>query len=749
MEDSIIIGLAQNIAILLSFSMMYDYFWSRNEKLFGMYFKLGAGIVLGGIGIVLILTPWHFVPGVFFDTRSVMLSIAGLFFGPIPTVTAMIITAAYRVSIGGAGALMGISVILSSGLIGLFWRQFRPSWRKKNRTLELGAMGLLVHLAMLCCTLLLPGDIKWKTLSNIALPVIVIYPSATVLLGSLMLNQAENWKTRKALKISEERWHFALEGAGDGVWDWNPQTNKVYFSKQWKLMLGYEEDEIENKLEEWDKRVHPNDKEMVYKALNQYMAGKIPAYAVEHRLLCKDGSYKWIHDRGKIMVRDKDGKPLRFLGTHTDISEWKTVQEEVKKIGKHYQALIEKAPDGIVLIGIEGNFKYISPSARKMFGYSPTEDITGHPDEFTHPDDLPLVLSLLDNLIQDPSQVPTLQYRFRDKDGQWKWVESTFSNLLFDSSVEAIVINFRDITDRKLADEEISKLNQELEQKVIDRTNELEKRSRELIDNEAALLNLVEDLNLKSEELQRSTAQLEVTNKELEAFSYSVSHDLRAPLRAISGFVSILMEDYEKVLDAEGKRICNIIHSNAIKMGQLIDDLLSFSRLIRSELHHSKVNMDSLVKGVISDFETNHDLSKKKLIVQDLPESFGDANLLKQVWTNLISNAIKYSSKNENAQITIGSYPEKNEVVYYITDNGVGFDMEYVHKLFGVFHRLHSVNEFEGTGVGLAIVQRIINRHQGRVWAEGEIGKGASFYFSLPGNPQSNHLGFPEISIQN
>ena len=342
MENSIVIGLVQNIALLLTFSMLYDYFWSRNEKLFGIYFKLGAGIVLGGIGIVLILTPWHFVPGVFFDTRSVMLSIAGLFFGPAPTLTAMFVTGAYRASLGGAGTLMGISVILSSGLIGLLWRQFRPNWRKKNPTIELAAMGLLVHVAMLCCTLLLPGDIKWETLRNIALPVLLIYPIATVLLGTLMLNQAENWKTRKALKISEERWHFALEGAGDGVWDWNPQTNKVYYSKQWKLILGYEDHEIENKMEEWDKRVHPDDKDMINKALNHYLTGDVPAYAVEHRLLCKDGTYKWILDRGKIMVRDQDGKPLRFIGTHTDISERKEAQEKIKKLNEELEQKVEE-----------------------------------------------------------------------------------------------------------------------------------------------------------------------------------------------------------------------------------------------------------------------------------------------------------------------------------------------------------------------------------------------------------------------
>jgi len=328
---------------------------------------------------------------------------------------------------------------------------------------------------------------------------------------------------------------------------------------------------------------------------------------------------------------------------------------------------------------------------------------------------------------------PRFENLIRTKSG--KELDIVWSNVtqrLANGSFSGIASIGEDITERKKAEEKIIRLNEELEERVIERTRELERRSRELINNETALLNLVEDLNLKSEELQRSTAQLEVANKELEAFSYSVSHDLRAPLRAINGFVSILVEDYEKALDAEGKRICGIIQSNATKMGQLIDDLLSFSRLIRSEFKHSKIDMDSLVKSVIADFEVQQDLSQKNVHIHDLPQTSGDKNMIKQVWINLISNALKYSSKNEHVQIDIGSYPDQNEIVYYIKDNGVGFNMEYVHKLFGVFHRLHSMNEFEGTGVGLAIVQRIIKRHRGRVWAEGEVGKGATFYFSLP-----------------
>lgn len=731
MTKSIILGLIQNIAILLSFSMLYDYIWSENKKNRNFLPDILTGVILGIIGTVLILTPWHFVPGIFFDTRSVMLSISGLFFGPVPTLIAMIITALYRLYVGGGGSLMGVAVIFSSGTIGLIWSNYRPEWYK-NHTKELLSMGLTVHLLMLGCTSFLPEDLRWETFRNIALPVIIIYPIATVLLGKLMLKQSDNRETRIALNVSEKRWLFALEGAGDGVFDRNLQTAEIFFSKQWKQILGYEEHEIANSYNEWEKRVHPDDTEMVYKSLNRHLEGKTPVYLAEYRMQCKDGNYKWILARGKVMTHDQDGKPLRIIGTHTDITERKLTQEKIKKISLHYKALIEKAPDGIVLMDVEGNFKFLSPSALKIYGYSEAGEIKGRSADYIHPDDLPVVMATIQDMIQSPSLTPTIQYRFIDKSGSWKWAESTFSNLLTDESVEAIVVNFRDITESQKAQEEIKKLNEELEKKVTERTIELEKRRQELMNNETALLNLVEDLNLKSAELQKSTTQLELINNELEAFSYSVSHDLRAPLRAINGFINILFEDYEPNLDAEGKRICGIIQSNALKMGQLIDDLLSFSRLMRSELHHSRIDMESMVKNVISEFATIQDLSGKTIDFQGLNEGLGDQNMIKQVWINLISNAIKYTSKTENAQITIGSYINDGEHVYYIKDNGVGFNMNYVHKLFGVFHRLHNVNEFEGTGVGLAIVQRIIKRHRGRVWAEGEIGKGASFYFTLP-----------------
>jgi len=226
--------------------------------------------------------------------------------------------------------------------------------------------------------------------------------------------------------------------------------------------------------------------------------------------------------------------------------------------------------------------------------------------------------------------------------------------------------------------------------------------------------------------------KINTLNQELEAFTYTVSHDLRSPLRSISGYAQILEEDYGHTLDNEGKRVTNVIIKSSKRMGQLIDDLLNFSQIGRKELSNHAIDMNVLVQQLINDFKEQDKIIPIQFNVQHLDDCRGDLNMIRQVWFNLLSNAIKYSQKKNSIQIEIGSYKKGSESIYYVKDNGAGFDMQYVHKLFGVFQRLHRINEFEGTGVGLAIVKRIVTRHGGNVWAEGLPDLGATFYFSIP-----------------
>jgi PAS domain S-box-containing protein len=289
-----------------------------------------------------------------------------------------------------------------------------------------------------------------------------------------------------------------------------------------------------------------------------------------------------------------------------------------------------------------------------------------------------------------------------------------------------------DITERKQAEQKVLESQASLN-KALEASNQSRKTLLSVLEDQRMTEKEIKKLNIELEQrVTERTSQLLAANKELEAFSYSVSHDLRAPLRAIHSFTGILKEDYKDTLDDEGRRICGIIEKSSVHMGQLIDDLLSFSRIGRYELRITKIDMTKAVKTVFSELSGEEEKKQISFKVEKLPAASGDSAAIKQVLINLISNAIKYTSKNDTPEIVVGFEKSCKPPAYYVKDNGVGFDMQYANKLFGVFQRLHSSKEFEGNGVGLAIVQRIIHRHGGKVWAEGEVGKGATFFFTLP-----------------
>lgn len=251
-------------------------------------------------------------------------------------------------------------------------------------------------------------------------------------------------------------------------------------------------------------------------------------------------------------------------------------------------------------------------------------------------------------------------------------------------------------------------------------------------ETQRALLNILEDVEEERLMVERTKARLEASNDELEAFSYSISHDLRAPLRAIRGLSQAVLEDYSPSLDEGGRRYLALINENAVKMSDLIDDLLEFSRLGSEPLDVSEVDLGTLVRNAFEEIRTSEPEREISIVVNPVPRVRGDGAMLRQAMVNLVSNAIKYTRQKERATIEFGHYAQRHEDVFFIKDNGVGFDMQYVEKVFSVFSRLHPTSEFEGTGVGLALVRRIIERHGGRIWAEGAVDEGATFNFTLP-----------------
>ena len=380
----------------------------------------------------------------------------------------------------------------------------------------------------------------------------------------------------------------------------------------------------------------------------------------------------------------------------------KALQKSIKELSDYKYALDESSI--IAITDQTGIIKYVNQNFCKISKYSAEELLfkdhriinSGyHPKEYIRN----LWVTIANGKIWRG------ELKNKAKDGTYYWVDTTIVPFLNETGKPFQYVAIRsDITERKKIEEEIIQLNEDLEERV-----------------------------------RQRTLQLQLANEELEAFTYSVSHDLRSPLRIIDGYADILSEDYGSRLDEDGKRILGNIMENARRMGRLIDALLHLSRLGRKDIELHFVDMNNLLKSLLSEQSDNPAFKPDEIIVHHLEPVYCDSSLIKQVWINLISNAVKYSSVNKASRVEIGSEKNGSGVTYYVKDNGVGFDMKYSDKLFGVFQRLHKITEFEGTGVGLAIVFRIINKHNGKVWAEAEPGKGATFYFNLPFNNINNN----------
>jgi PAS domain S-box-containing protein len=377
-----------------------------------------------------------------------------------------------------------------------------------------------------------------------------------------------------------------------------------------------------------------------------------------------------------------------------------SANQELRASRTRLQIQFERMPVGCLIYDQEMRILSMNPAAQAIFGLSEEESIGKDPLELTVPaESIPEV----EEVFRRAKQGKGVNQRINENithDGRKILVE--WSNTpLFDETGKftGLIAMAQDVTKR--------------------------------VQSEASIQNLNDDL-------RRQALDLQIANKELESFSYSVSHDLRAPLRSIDGFSRILMEEYEQSLDPEAQRFLKLVRDNTQQMGRLIDDLLAFSRLGRQFMNIQTLQPRQLVDEALTTLQSELTGRQIELKVGPLPDCQADPTLLKLVFVNLISNALKYTRKTPQAAIEIGCQCQNGEKVYYIKDNGVGFDMQYADKLFGVFQRLHRAEDYEGTGVGLANVQRIIHRHGGRVWAESRVNHGAAFYFTLTGGNLSD-----------
>ena len=407
-------------------------------------------------------------------------------------------------------------------------------------------------------------------------------------------------------------------------------------------------------------------------------------------------------------------------------------REALRESEDKYKSLIDNIPDIIFTIDLEGKITFVSKRTKEILGYENTETINMNILNFIPEEDRQRAMENLQKGMQG-EPIKHFPIPMIAKSGERLIFECSFTRVYKNGAVIGAQGTAVDITERKHAEsqreaslKEIERLNAVLENKVAQRT-------RDLRDNQLALLNIVEDLNNSNKQVAVVNQSLDAINKELETFSYSVSHDLRAPLRSVDAYAKMIQEDYAERLDDEGRRLLQVIRDSAHDMGQLISDLLAFSRLSRKGLQMGRVGMRELFTKARLQFEQAETGRAIRWDIGEMPPAFGDEAMIREALINLLANAVKYTRPRQDAAIGISGRVDGDDVVYSVTDNGVGFDMAYKDKLFCVFQRLHSNAEFEGTGIGLALVQRIVQRHGGRVWAEGKVNEGATFYFSLPG----------------
>ncbi len=508
----------------------------------------------------------------------------------------------------------------------------------------------------------------------------------------------EGKEAEEDLRESEERFRNVLGNSLDQIYRLDLATGRYdYVSPASKQVLGYSPEEfIALDLGNASLLIHPDDVQTladnVLELIMRPNEGST-ASMIEYRIRHKERGYRWMSDSRSI-VYDDENAPVAVVGTLRDITEQKAAEEALRESEDKFRRLVEDMSDAYCVF--QGpKLVFANTRIAELFGFSKEETIGKTVQELL-PAETIRELSKVRALREAGDAIPE-QYEvaLATRDGTPRIVELG-TRMIEYAGEPALSVVIRDITERKRAEEEIRGLNEELEQRVIERTT-----------------------------------QLEAVNRELEAFAYSVSHDLRAPLRSIDGFSQILFEDYTDKLDEEGKDHLQRVRAASQRMGELIDDILSLSRVTRGEMRREEVDISALARTICDELQCTQPGRRVEFIITPGLVAGGDAHLLRAALENLLANAWKFSGKRDLALIEFGKAEDDDLSAYFVRDNGVGFDMAYADKLFGAFQRLHSPSDFEGTGIGLATVQRIIHRHGGEIWAESEVDKGTIFYFTL------------------
>jgi PAS domain S-box-containing protein len=499
-------------------------------------------------------------------------------------------------------------------------------------------------------------------------------------------------KAEQDLSESEGKFKYIFDHSNIGNSITLP-NGEIHVNKAFVDMIGYSEEELQGK--KWQDITHPDDITLTQVEMNALTAGEKEIARFVKRYIRKDGSILWI-DLSTSIRRDEAGNPMYLMTSLMDITERIMMVETLQKNEARLRAVLDSTPFPVAMVDVEDNIiHYWSRSALALFGHTAPTAAEWYQLAYPDPNYRQSVIDrwkiFLEEARQSLQPVNTGEYEVTCKDGSVRICE-LYAAFLGDY----LIVTFNDITEKKNVEDEILQLNKSLEEKVELRTH-----------------------------------QLTAANKELESFSYSVSHDLRAPLRALDGFSLAILEDYSDKLDGNGRKYLNRIREASQRMANLIDAMLTLSRVTKTEINSSQVNLSEIAAIISVDLRKLNPKRKVSWKIQPGIIVKADPVLIKNVMENLLFNAWKFTSKHPSAIIEVGTVHNNGEVIYFVRDDGAGFDMNYASKLFGAFQRMHSTAEFDGTGIGLATVQRIITKHGGRIWAEGKPEGGATFYFTL------------------
>ncbi|MEH2391809.1 MAG: GAF domain-containing protein [Nostoc sp.] len=554
----------------------------------------------------------------------------------------------------------------------------------------------------------------------------------------------ERRKTAKALQESEERWQLALDGNNDGIWDWNLKTNEVFFSTRWKEMLGYKDHEVSYGWDEWTKRIHPDERDSVLQAFQDHFAKKTPFYVYEYRVQCQDGSYKWILDRGQAHW-DALSDVVRMVGSYTDITDRKRVEKELKQQNLRSQLFAEITLkireslqiDEILQTSVTEVQKLLK--ADRVLIFRLEVDGSGTVVQEAVLPGWPVILG--ENIIDPCFKVEYLE-RYRQgrisaiEDIEAAHIQPCHRKFLQQFAVRAnlvVPILVRGGIWGLLLAHQCAAPRQ-----WNNFETELLKQLANQIGIALSQAQLLEQETHQSQELKRS-------NADLEQFAYVASHDLQEPLRMVTSYLQLLEQRYKKQLDANADQFITYAVDGAHRMQTLINDLLNYSRVSSRGQPFMLIDCNVVLQGAIANLQLAIADTKAVVTHDSLPKVMADATQLIQVFQNLLANAIKFC-QNQQPQIHIGvekrganpdgedlnSIPSADEWLFWVCDNAIGLESQYAERIFIIFQRLHGRSKYPGTGIGLAICKKIIERHGGRIWVESKPGQGSTFYFTIP-----------------